>query len=669
MMNKSKLKLYDIILSMITVSQLLVTEIHVLSINTTKTSLKESSNLFASTTTKPIYDVYDEYDDKFYKDYYNEDYQDEVDELRKKDKAIPLTTTAKQTTSKFDKLKKIVNNDIKLLPNHFPSTTRKSPIKSSILPGFNLNREKIGDSDHVKPTLNPLDQTTKTTTSTKGDDYDFSDYYDDYYYYDYLNDLNKNSSKKKSESEPKTLIDSNMNAKVISTTKSPITSSTSILKIGDELYDDYQDYYDYLDEASTTVSSKPSLKLNKIAGSTNSTRPVSSTTSASSLNEKSTKKKVDMNDYEEYYEDEFYHDKDLDDYYNYYYDDELLDSKIDDEKKKLDALVTVMNSTTVPTPIEDIYDESNYEDYDESNYDDNYIYSFGDDKDFPNKQVNKSTQATPQVISPIIKVLSTSTKSYEVTEKELSPEEKVEPKLPKSTFKPATTTKKIHIDISDIDDKGRKSDEDLFFIDKEYMIPNKNEDTNTNITLVKSDLDLKELIKSPTLLAGIFGGLLLGLVTALLLLIFIIYRIRKRKYAASMRYDLDTKLKNEKYYDSKERKRQRKMKMNKNRKRSEKTKIIIDQNDLNLNNQNLLSSSQLSTPSNHANGSTNSNMGLLNGMNTNSRLLKYANPNNSNSLRIVSSVLSSNESAGSPTNPEGSFNYAYIKAPTKEFYA
>ena len=82
----------------------------------------------------------------------------------------------------------------------------------------------------------------------------------------------------------------------------------------------------------------------------------------------------------------------------------------------------------------------------------------------------------------------------------------------------------------------------------------------------------------------------------------------------------------------------------------------------------LLSSASLSPNANASTGSGSSGsatIGLLNGTTTtSSRLLKYS----TNSLRKAGSVISS-DSSSSPNNHEGSFNYAYIKAPTKEFYA
>ena len=87
----------------------------------------------------------------------------------------------------------------------------------------------------------------------------------------------------------------------------------------------------------------------------------------------------------------------------------------------------------------------------------------------------------------------------------------------------------------------------------------------------------------------------------------------------------------------------------------------------------LLSSSSISPSKNLSTGNTSASnttaslsgtAGLLHNTTTGNRY------HQTNTLRMNtnSSVLSS-DSASSPTNHEGSFNYAYIKAPTKEFYA
>ena len=230
-----------------------------------------------------------------------------------------------------------------------------------------------------------------------------------------------------------------------------------------------------------------------------------------------------------------------------------------------------------------------------------------------------------------------------------------------------------------------KEEEEIISYFNEDSIESEESRNDTSITGV---LTLKELIKSPALLAGIFGGLLLGIVTALLLLIFIIYRVRKRKFDDDSTYGLSGKIKrdNLNYMKTNDQKKYKKTKLAKSKSRnSNKHQAIVShhgrsQTGGNCANPNVMSSSSLSTPSNtHVNSSSSSSSNsnatvttsLLNSQTliNNSRLLKYANNNQTNSLRLVSSILSSSESTGSTINHEGSFNYAYIKAPTKEFYA
>ncbi len=169
---------------------------------------------------------------------------------------------------------------------------------------------------------------------------------------------------------------------------------------------------------------------------------------------------------------------------------------------------------------------------------------------------------------------------------------------------------------------------------------------NTSIINTKSILrylTLKELLKSPALLAGVFGGLLVGVITASLLLFFIIYKMRRRKYDDNT-YIINGTMKSSNFH------------YGNSRGYRHANKHVT-----------LLSSSSISPTANLSAGSSASaTTGLLNGhtMN-NSRILKYTNTNNT--LRKASSVLSS-DSSSSP-NHESSLNYAYIKAPTKEFYA
>lgn len=156
------------------------------------------------------------------------------------------------------------------------------------------------------------------------------------------------------------------------------------------------------------------------------------------------------------------------------------------------------------------------------------------------------------------------------------------------------------------------------------------------------------MLRSPALLTGIFGGLLLGIITASLLLIFIVYRVKRRKFEENS-YMINGTLKSARVHYP-----------NPNR--------IYSRNQQ-MQHVTLLSSSSLSPAANlsGAGSSTSTNSattGLLNGATmTSTRLLKYTNP--AQTLRKTASNLSSDSSP----NHDGAFNYAYIKAPTKEFYA
>ena len=178
---------------------------------------------------------------------------------------------------------------------------------------------------------------------------------------------------------------------------------------------------------------------------------------------------------------------------------------------------------------------------------------------------------------------------------------------------------------------------------------------NNNSTSLLSNFNLRELLKSPALLAGIFGGLLVGVITASLLLFFIIYRVKRRKFEETS-YMINGTVKSARvHYPN--------------------PKRIYSRNHpshhQNQQHVTLLSSSSLSPVANlsgagSASSTNSATAGLLNGNTlTSSRLLKYTNP--AQTLRKTTSNLSSD--SGSSPNHDGAFNYAYIKAPTKEFYA
>jgi hypothetical protein len=197
--------------------------------------------------------------------------------------------------------------------------------------------------------------------------------------------------------------------------------------------------------------------------------------------------------------------------------------------------------------------------------------------------------------------------------------------------------------------------------------------SNTTSTL-NSIFSLKGLIKSPALLAGIFGGLLVGIVTALLLLFLVIYRMKQRKFGDAT-YMINT---------SSTLKSNNSSQLTKSNNRRHKLKTSAKKNKQHphsMQHVTLLSSSSLSpsknlsstgnTSSSNTTASLSATAGLLyngNSTITSSRLLKYS-AHQANTLRMTSSSVLSSDSASSPTNHEGSFNYAYIKAPTKEFYA
>jgi hypothetical protein len=184
---------------------------------------------------------------------------------------------------------------------------------------------------------------------------------------------------------------------------------------------------------------------------------------------------------------------------------------------------------------------------------------------------------------------------------------------------------------------------------------------NNNGSLFSTQFTLKELIKSPALLAGIFGGLLVGIVTALLLLFFIIYRMKRRKYEENT-YIINGTLRSSKpgaHYTNI---------TNGGHYRSAHNPHVTLLSSSSLSPLANGTSSNSSTSNSGASSATSSAIsattGLLNGATlTSSRLLKYT---TTNSLKKATSILNSDTS---PNHEGSSYNYAYIKAPTKEFYA
>lgn len=609
-------------------------------------------NITKSTTAKPTktstktYDIYDEYDEKFYKDYYSDDYLAEV--VEKERKAAALESEKAKSEQIFP----------------LKTTTPKSDSVVEIISSTKKNAQILETHAIEKSTLKP-----------NVDEYDLSDYYD--YYDDYADESVTEKAQPSSTKLPQTT--STKKLAIIIEKKLPAKQSSTKPSIDDKTYD-YNEYYDDYKLSETVTTTVPSLVNKKIILVGSSPSAIKTTTPLDSKKEKNkSKNSTSALDYEEYYEDEYYHDN-KNANYDYYDDDyeykelgnikaeEILKTSTPSSIKSNTNLTVVETTTKTPNKLdfyEDDY-EDEYYDYDQYDYGysdtDKKIDPLGDSIDKIVKPVESTT--TKPIVLPDLKLDTTRpTKNpIDIFEKQTtkkSPKQQVTE--PTTTTKPATrrtTPKEELLEPKDIDYYN------------ELIDVNSKKTNKQNETLLKGDLTLKELIKSPALLAGIFGGLLLGLVTALLLLIFIIYRIRQRKYDESLKYDLNTKITNENYYSSNDcNNYHKKSKRSKSKKRGLKTKVNLESSELAGNNQNLLSSSQLSTPSNNA-SSTTSNTGLLNGqiLSNNDRLMKYTAQTNTSSLRIVSNVLSGSSSTESP-NHDGSFNYAYIKAPTKEFYA
>jgi hypothetical protein len=251
------------------------------------TSTVASVVVAASNTTVKSLDIYDDYGEKDYKDYYNEDYQEEKNSLVQKESVIKTTTpraTTSITKAKSTNTKSKTTTTIKMTttPISTPEiklgtktlattkTTAKLPVKVA----------DVKNEEYVVPTPKPVVVRTeiargsKKTTTQSDDEYDFSDYYNDYYDEDYL-------SKEANKSDTK-LANSRASTKVMAkTTAAKPTKTTArarvdggiqktTLKTKESELD--AEYYDYLEEPvqkeSSTKSTAPSLKLNKVVGST-----------------------------------------------------------------------------------------------------------------------------------------------------------------------------------------------------------------------------------------------------------------------------------------------------------------------------------------------------------------------------------------------------------------
>lgn len=448
-----------------------------------------------------------------------------------------------------------------------------------------------------------------------------------------------------------------------STTTPGVSSLTTANK--NENYDEeYNYYYDDDDENSkkttgnkVTKKIKTTLKMSKLTSKSMSTSSMPNVR----LNKQSkpSSNTTDQDNYDDEYEsyDEDYYD---------YEEDENLASK--NEKKGATKVLNKEQTKNVNATTEDEYDEyyddAYYEEDDEQEEDVNENMNEEDyeniDKENPSKteiavKTNKTQGEFNKYDLTDIKILNVTTKSSSTIS--IMPIEKQVPKSQDAEMK--TTNDDNGFYETDTEWDTNETD----YYDFNFKTKANNLDTTTPNIIDQIDLstrkatnetsfihnfNFKDLLKSPALLAGIFGGLLLGIISTFLILIFIIYRMKRRKFEENS-YMINGTLKSARVHYP-----------NPNR--------IYSRNNQNQH-VTLLSSSSLSPVANlsGAGSSTSTNSattGLLNGTTTTSaRLLKYTNP--AQTLRKTASNLSSDSSP----NHDGAFNYAYIKAPTKEFYA
>jgi hypothetical protein len=380
----------------------------------------------------------------------------------------------------------------------------------------------------------------------------------------------------------------------------------------DEDYENYdEDYYDDYEEEGQDVYGE---KSEKKAGGAN----------AKVLNKEQTKiganaTAIDDDEYDEYYDDAYYEEDNNEDGEG---EEEVVDENEENYKTPKSNVNTKTNKTQ---------GEANYE-LEETKL---------------NANINVTTTTVPTTTTTSTKtssILITTIKSFVPLDKPKNPATNDDNEF----YETDTEWDTNETDYYDFNFKTKPNNVDTTtppLLDQNDLSTTKSNETSFTI----HNFNVRDLLKSPALLAGIFGGLLLGIIAAFLLLIFIIYRVKRRKFEENS-YMINGTLKSNArvHYP------------NPNR--------IYSRNNQNQH-VTLLSSSSLSPVANlsGAGSSTSTNSataGLLNGTTTTSaRLLKYTNP--AQTLRKTASNLSSDSSP----NHDGAFNYAYIKAPTKEFYA
>ena len=533
-----------------------------------------------------------------------------------------------------------------------------------LISGASISQIKQADRSLLHPEFLPVSQ-----NSTKTNEY--YDYYDyDEYYEDYETPKNSEAYEYYEEDQDELKIKPLPNNQVSATKTIQSVNKTS------EIFD-YDDYEDNGDEDYYQLSNSRRL-MTTTTQSTTKSQTKSSMSILNFLFINTTSKPFEIvhplpeitngPDLPSNISDNFVQKSLFTDSYDLYENsDESEDEFKKQENKIIDKINSTVSATIKPEKTSNLFWEEEYGNYTDMYYYDDDIYDLDESyddllssndeyKEF--KKELSSTSTTNQmpninIINVIATVsyntthIPTTTTQLVVTSSKTMPSVTHNPTIFKPTISKSTPSleDKFPVDATNFFTKQDYEYYENYFEDLQEEIEDDLEVNKIKETEIKTPLNstlisltIKELLKSPALIAGICGGLLVGVITAAVLLFFIIHRMKRNKLDDS------------------------------NYVVSSKNSPIYGNFKTNGQNITLMSSSSVSPNTNLSTGSTSSaTTGLLNGHTmASSRLLKYT--NHSTSLKKSCSILSSDSSSSSP-NHDGSFNYAYIKAPTKEFYA
>lgn len=538
-----------------------------------------------------------------------------------------------------------------------------------LISAASISQIKQADRSLLHPEFLPANQ-----NSTKTSEYDYYDY--DEYYEDYETPKNSEAYEYYEDDQDELKIKPLPNDQVLTTKTIQSENKTS------QIFDDYEDYEDNGDEDYYQLSNSRRL-MTTTAHSTTISPIKSSMSILSFLFINTTSKPIEAvhplaeitnipeprQAYPNNITDNLIHKSLFTDSYDLFENSQ----EAEDELKQKENIIINKMSSTVPATIKpgqtsNLYWEEEYGNYTDMNYYDdiyemdesyddfwssNYEYNDLEDKNEPSSTSTTTSQMQNINIINVIATVSYNTTTIPTTSTQLVTTKILSSTLtnnPSVFYKPTTLEStpfedKIPVNVPDLFTKQDYEYYENYFEDLQEEIEDdlevtkiKESEIKTRLNSTMISLTIRELLKSPALIAGICGGLLVGVITATVLLFFIIYRMRRSKLDDSTFVV------------------------------SPKNSPIYGNFKANGQNITLMSSSSVSPNTNLSTGSTSSaTTGLLNGHTmTGSRLLKYT--NHSTSLKKSCSILSSDSSSSSP-NHDGSFNYAYIKAPTKEFYA